>query len=397
MKLTKTNVDKLEDTGKDVSYWCPELPGFGVRVQPGGRKTYVVRYRTLDGTARKQKLGRCSDFPPEKAREMARKVFAQVAEGKDPRAEQVEARQAPTMAELEARYTKEHAIPFKKPASQASDAMNWRLHILPTWAGRKVKAITTADVLKLFGGLSDKRATANQVLALLSKAFNLAETWGYRDRNTNPCHGIKKYDIAEKELILSPAQISRLNTTLDNKTADGTIKADFAAFIRLLMLTGCRKSEIMLAEANWIDVERGLLLLPDSKVGQRRIALSAPALEIAKALVADKRQWLIQGRVKGQPLKTPYKVWKAIKAAADLPHELRLHDLRHTAGSLAHMAGATQKEIAEMLGHSQLSTTERYLHSHAGTATRTAGVLAGMITGVWGKPQQEENSETLDA
>jgi integrase len=389
MKLTKTNVDKLQDTGKDTSYWCPEVPGFGVRVQPGGRKTYVVRYRTLDGTARKQKLGRCSDFPPEKAREMARRIFAQVAEGKDPRAEHIKARQAPTMAELEERYTREHAVPFKKATSQASDTQNWRLHILPVWAGRKVKSITASDVLKLFGGLSDKRATANQVLALLSKAFNLAETWGYRDRNTNPCHGVKKYEIAEKELILAPAQISRLNATLDAKTADGTLKPDFAAFIRLLMLTGCRKSEIMLAEASWIDLERGLLLLPDSKVGQRRIALSAPALEIARALLADKRQWLIPGRVKGQPLKTPYKVWNAIKASADLPRELRLHDLRHTAGSLAHMAGATQKEIAEMLGHSQLSTTERYLHSLAGTNTRTVGALAGMITASWGKPLEE--------
>lgn len=382
-KITKTLIDKLADTGADTTHWCDDLPGFGVRVQPGGRKTYVVRYRTQDGTQRKQKLGRTSDFPPDKARELARAIFYQVAQGKDPVAERQEARQAPTMAELEVKYTAEHAKKFKKASSQRADEMNWRLYILPALGSKKVRAVTNADVLKLFGDLSDKRATANQVLALLSKTFNLAEIWGMRDQNSNPCRGIKKFEIVEKELILNPDQIKALNITLLAMTARREIQGDFADFIRLLMLTGCRKSEIMLSKASWIDLHQGLLLLPDSKVGQRKIVMSPAALQIAETLVADGREWLIPGQRKGQPLKTPYKVWKAVKKAAGLPPELRLHDLRHTAGSLAHMNGATQKEIAEMLGHSQLSTTERYLHSGVGSRARTVVALEKAITGAW--------------
>lgn len=382
-KITKSFIDKLTDTGQDLTYWDTELPGFGVRMQPGGRATYMVRYRTKEGIQRKQKLGRCCDFPPDKGRELARKVFAQVAEGKDPRAEQQELKEAPTVADLERRYTAEHAGPFKKQASQRSDEKNWRLYILPALGTKKVRSVTEADVLKLFGGLAEKKATANQVLALLSKAFNLAEKWGMRQRHTNPCEGVKKFAIAEKELILNPDQIKALNATLLLMVATGKLRADFADFIRLLMLTGCRKTEIMHARASWVDLHQGLLLLPDSKTGQRRVVMSQAALEIAEELVKDGREWLIPGQRNGQPLQTPYKVWAAIKEAAGLPRELRLHDLRHTAGSLAHMHGATQKEIQQLLGHKQMSTTERYIHAGQGSAGKTAGMLANVISGAW--------------
>lgn len=388
-KLTKAYVDSIKapTDSQDAWHWDTDVPGFAVRAQISGRLTYVVRYRTADGLARKMKLARTCDMHPDKARDMARDVFARVAKGEDPAGARQEARQAPTMTELEAKYTDEHAKPFKKASSQRSDELNWKNHILPAWGSRKVRSITEADVLKLFGKLSDRKSTANQVLALLSKAFNLAEKWGFRDKNTNPCKGVKKFDIAEKELILNPEQIKALNITLLAMTAKGEIRSDFADFIRLLMLTGCRKCEIMHAKASWIDLHQGLLLLPDSKVGQRKIVMSAPALQIAETLVADGREWLIPGRRGGQPLQTPYRIWKAVKQAAGLPLELRLHDLRHTAGSLAHMAGATQKEIAEMLGHKQLTTTERYLHGAAGSKGRTVSTLGNVITGAWAETE----------
>jgi integrase len=382
-KLTKTTIDNLKPTATEQWVWCSDLPGFGVRCQPSGNKTYIARYRTLDGTQRKQKIARTCDMPPDKARELARKVFAAVAEGKDPKQEQREAKAAPTVAELAERYMKEHAHPFKKPASVRSDANNWRLHILPALGHKKVKAVTKADVLALLGSMSDKQAAGNQVVALLSKAFNLAEDWEWREANSNPCQRVKKYKIKEKELILSPEQIGQLDHAMTAMTRDGQIRPEFAAFIRLLMLTGCRKCEVMHARTEWLDMERGLLLLPDSKVGQRKIQLSPAAMNIAAALKANSGEWLIPGRRNGQPLQTPYKVWKAIKQAAGIPLELRLHDLRHSAGSLAHMAGATQKQVATMLGHNQLSTTERYLHGLTGDAAKVAAQVGDVITKAW--------------
>lgn len=380
-KLTKTAIDALPTPEKgDAWLWDSEVPGFGVRAQASGRKVYVARYRTHDGTQRKQVLARVCDMPPEQARQLARKTFSAVADGQDPLKDKRESREAPTLGDLRDRFQEDHSKAFKKPASQDLDERNWRLYVIPTLGeNTRVRAIEETDILRLKAKLASKKATANQCIALLSKAFNLAEKWKMRPAGTNPCRGVTKFTIDERELILAPAQIGAMNATMADMEQVGELSPEFAAFIRLLALTGCRKCEIMHARKDWIDTERGLLLLPDSKTGQKKVALSGPALEIASKLIESEGEWLIPGRRNGQPLQSPYKVWAEIKARAKLPKALRLHDLRHTAGSLAHMAGATQREVAKMLGHKQLSTTERYLHGFAGDAHKTADVVAGVI------------------
>lgn len=383
-KLTKTFVDSLKPSLKDEWHWDSEIPGFGVRIQPSGRKTYVARYRTHDRVQRKLTLARCSDMPPDRARDLARKAFATVAEGGDPTKDRRVEKDAPTMSDLQERYMKEHAGPFKKEASARLDAMNWRLHIIPAIGKKKVKDVKRSDILSLHGSLSEKPATANQVLALLSKALNLCETWEWRARNSNPCHEVKKYKITERELILTPVQIKSLSSTLDEMLSAGEITEPMTNLVRLLMLTGCRLREIMCAQRSWIDNERQLLLLPDSKVGQRKIALSAPAMDIINNIAASET-WLIPGRVRLEPMNSPYKAWKRIKQKAGLPVELRIHDLRHTAGSLGHMAGLSQKQIQIMLGHKQMSTTERYLHGATGDDALIASKMGTLISGAWGE------------
>jgi len=383
-KLTKTIIDNAAPGEVDVWLWDTELPGFGVRVQPSGRKTYTIRYRARDSKVqRKMTVARCADMPPDRARDLARKAFAAVAEGRDPVADQrKKITDAKTVEAMKERYMREHAKPFKKPASAELDEKNWRIHILPTLGDKLVREVSKADILTLHGSLSTKPATANQCLALLSKAFNLAEDWEWRDRNTNPCHKVKKYDVRERELILTLAQIKRLNSTLTTMVQENEITQDFANLIRLLLLTGCRLREIMHAKREWVDETRRLLLLPDSKVGQRKIALSPQCMEII-ATIPKTAEWLIAGRIHGEPLITPYAVWKKVKKRAGLPDELRIHDLRHSAGSLGHMAGLSQKEIAIMLGHKQLSTTERYLHGHNGAQATIADKMAETIASVW--------------
>ena len=383
-KLTKTIIDNTPfDPDRDIWIWDTELPGFGLRIQSSGRKTYVARYRTADHTQRKQTIARCSDMPPDRARDQARKVFALAAEGKDPMEQKRAKVDTITLEDLRDRYMKEHATPFKKAHSVDNDKGNWRRHLIPYFKGRKVASITRSDVLALVGSLAERPATANQVLALLSKAMSLADEWGMRPGLANPCARVKKFRINERELILSPDQIIALNTTLTDLVESDEIPRAMANLVRLLMITGCRLNEIMSARREWVDVERRLLLLPDSKVGQRRIPLSQAAMDIIATVHEGK--WLIPGRVHGQHLQTPYKLWKLIKQRAGLPMELRHHDLRHTAGSLGHMAGLTQKQIATMLGHKQLSTTERYLHGFVGDNAKSADTISSVITAGWTK------------
>jgi integrase len=382
MKLTKKVVDAAQASTKDVWLWDSELPGFGVRLQPSGRKTYVTRYRTHAGIQRKTTVARCCDMTPDKARDLARKTFAAVAEGKDPAAEKHTMRIAPILDELRERYMRDHAKPFKKSGSVANDERLWRLHIIPVLGKKRVDAVTRADVLSLHGSLADKPATANACVALLSKAFNLADDWGWR-ATPNPCRRVKKFTIRERETILAPTQIAELDKTLVDMVASDEIPDAMADLVRLLLLTGCRLNEIMSARQSWVDHERKLLLLPDSKVGQRRIDLSAAAMEIIKQI--PEGEWLIPGRANGEHLKHPHAMFKRIKARAKAPVDLRPHDLRHTAGSLAHMAGLTQKQVATMLGHRQLATTERYLHGFAADNVRAVDTVGRVIAGNFGR------------
>lgn len=380
-KLTKKIVDSATAAIKvDVWLWDTEVHGFGVRVQPSGRKTYVTRYRTRAGIQRKQTVARCSDMPPERARDLARKLFAAVAEGLDPVAEKDKERESQqTVQELRDRYMSEYATPYKKPRSQKIDEINWRLHILPKIGKKRIRELTQAHIMTLHGGLSSMPAVGNQCLALLSKALNLAEMWDWREKHTNPCRGVKKFEIPERETILSIEQIQALNATLTMLVDSHEIRKPMADLVRLLLLTGCRLREIMHARREWIDKPRRLLLLPDSKVRQRRISLSPAAMAIIDGISEDET-WLIPSHIKGKPINTPYKAWERIKEAAKLPEDLRMHDLRHTAGSLAHAHGLSQKQVAILLGHKQLSTTERYLHGQTGDGAMVMDALAEAIS-----------------
>ena len=374
-KLTKSIVDALAPSGADLWCWDSTLPGFGVRAQASGRKTFVVRYRTQDGAQRKMTLGRCCDITPDQARELARKAFAAVATGQDPAVKRRESRAAPTMKELAERYMTLHAIPYKKPGSAKQDRKNWDKYVLPQIGSKKVEAVTRQDVLAIHGGLSTTPVTANHVRALISKAMNLAIDWGIR-QSTNPCVGVKRYRIRQRERVLTPDEIRRLCAALP--------PGPLGDLVRLLLLTGCRLNEVMKARREWVDEQRRLLLLPDSKVGQRRIALSQAALDIITAMPKG-QTWLIPGKRAGTPMEKPYGSWYKITKAAGLPG-LRFHDLRHTAGSIGHMMGLTQRQIADMLGHSNLATTERYLHGYQEDAARAVDVLATRITSAWESP-----------
>lgn len=389
-KLTKTVIDNA--AGADVWLWDNEVPGFGVRVQ-GDRKTFVVRYRTANRTQRKMKIARCCDMTPDKARDLARKVFAQVAEGKDPAADRQEAREAPTIADLRDRYQKEWAEPFKKPRSVEIDEGTWRRYIIPKWETKKVADITKADVLKLQGELSDKKAAANHVVALLGKAFNLAEDWGWRPQNSNPCRRLKKYKINERQLILLPDQIAAVDRACDELLAEGEITPQMAGLARLLLITGCRNAEIRTAERAWVDPHRRVLLLPDSKVGQRLIPLPDIAMDVIEQLdqvLGKTRRWLIPGKKAGTCMQAPWKAWKRIAARAGVPLESSPHTLRHTVGSAGHAAGLSQKQIQGQLGHKQMSTTERYLHGSKSEQAQIADKVAAVITNNWRSKKTEQ-------
>ena len=186
VKLTKRVVESAKPTARDAFLWDTEVPGFGCKVTPKGRRVFVLQY-WAQGRARRVTLGRYgSDLTADQARTKARGLRGQVTDGGDPAALRAEARAIPVLAAFADRYLAAHAATKKKQLSYEADERNLRLHILPTLGRLRVDAVTRADVVRLHVAMSSTPTLANRCLALLSKMFNLAEAWSLRPDGSNP-------------------------------------------------------------------------------------------------------------------------------------------------------------------------------------------------------------------
>lgn len=372
MRLTKAVVSELSAQSKDVFAWDDEVKGFGVRVKPSGRKTYVIRYRTNGGTSRYHTLCRCSDVELKHARDMAREAFVSVRQGQDPSRDRTQARAALTVRELYALWMKLYVPSQCKPSYMYVARGLFKNHIEPRIGGMKISEVTRADVTDIHIGLAEHPSTANSAISVLSSMYRLAldrELYGH-----NPAEKMKWFKVPKRSYVLSPEEIRRLLEALEHSS----VFPQFRLLIRLLLLTGCRLREIMDARTEWIDWERRLLCLPDTKTGAREIALSESALELMAE--AREREWLIPGRYQNH-WKHVGRSWANVKELAGLPPKVRIHDLRHTVGSLSHKAGLSQKQIAIQLGHKRMSTTERYISGFRGEHHDIAEAVSKVVGG----------------
>lgn len=357
MNLTKRTVTAIDPPEKGtIAVWDDAVPGFGVRVTYSGRRVYVVRYRNRHGKDRLYTFARFADMHPEQARDMARRLFSRIREGDDPAEEKIEAKNAPTLANLCERMTDDH-LSKKKAGTRRSYEQLWRLHILPAIGKDKIVAeIDERDIDRLVKHCGDRHATSNRALAVLSKALNLAERWKMRPRNSNPVRGTERHQERKRERTLEPHEVPRIWAALD----DPKVMPSAAAFFRLLLLTGLRDSEWRLALWSWVDLDGAALRLPDSKTGQRVVPLSPDVMALLRTLPRTSI-YILPGR-KGGPMSGHRKIWRKLCEAAKIEDPVRIHDIRHTVGSLAHRAGASQRDVADLLGHKQMSTAARYIH-----------------------------------
>lgn len=222
--------------------------------------------------------------------------------------------------------------------------------------------MTTADVAEFHGSLSHIPYQANRTLGVLSKMMNLAETWGMRDRRSNPCEDIERYPERKRERFLSPKELARLGQSLATAELNETETKYAVAAIRILLLTGCRLSEIQTLQWHHVDLIEKELRLPDSKTGAKTVHLGEAAVAVLEALprVAG-IPYVIVGKKEKAHLTDLQHPWRRIRKAAGL-NDVRIHDLRHTFASGGLLVGEGLAMIGKLLGHTQVQTTARYAH-----------------------------------
>lgn len=380
-KLTKRIVDAAEIRGAEYFIWDEELPGFGLRVLPTGRKRYIVQYRA-GRRSRRISLGPSAVLTCEQARTRAIGIIAAAKNGDDPAETRDADRQAITVKELAERFDKEHiALRLKESTAKGYRRMLERV-ILPSLGARRVTEVTRADIAKVHHDFRHIPYDANRCLEIMSKMFNLAEMWGLRPDGTNPRKHIKKYPEEKRERFLSPAELKRIGEVLREMEAEGIELPSAIAAARLLILTGCRLGEIMTLKWDYVDIAGKALRLPDSKTGAKVVHLGQPAIDVLKKIVrVENNPWVIVGALPGCRLTDLQPFWQRVRARAGLK-DVRIHDLRHTFASTAVASGQGLPMIGKLLGHTQVQTTARYAHLADQPVKDAADQVAGNI-GAW--------------
>ena len=368
--LTQRRVDALKPRRSAYDVRDRDLNGFGVRVLPSGAKRYFIH--SQHRARRVWKLvGQADALNVDEARDRARAMLAAIRNGNDGEAAAPSAIPFETVAdEVFRRYARNW-----KPSTLKVNRNYYSNHILPWFEGRPIASITAHDVQRWFASLHNTPVSADRSAPILSVIMGQAEVYGYRQEGTNPCAGIKRYRRQGRQRFLSSAEIRRLGEMLARHEAD---RPQAAAIIRLLLLTGCRKGEIVTLK--WRFYREGNLFLPDSKNGPRMVWLSSAARAILDGL-PRKSVWIFPSTRTNRSMTSVAvdQLWYRARAEADLP-DVRIHDLRHTYASIAMAEGETVLTIGRLLGHRDPETTLKYTHlsdAMVRDAVDTVGAVLG--------------------
>ncbi|AVO46438.1 integrase [Phreatobacter cathodiphilus] len=432
-KLNKRTVDAIRPDGARTIWFDTDLKGFGLKVEPSGVMTWLVEYRVGMGgrgaAKRRLTLGKLGALTPDEARQLAKDALAQVHAGADPVAVKAERRAALSMADLCTAYLAEaekgniitRRGSVKKASTLVSDRGRIVRHILPLLGSKPVRDVTRSDIERFLRDVANGKTatnvktgkrgraivtggkgTATRTVRLLGGLFAYAIQ--QKLRQDNPTHGVRKFADQQGERFLSSEELARLGEALRQATDAGVpwnVKLDrpgakhlpkddasrrsvisphAAAAIRLLILTGCRLGEVLKLRWSEVDLERGLLMLPDSKTGRKVVVLGAPAVEVLSAIPRiEGCPFVIAGEQPLKPRADLKRPWSMVRRAAGLDG-VRLHDLRHTFASHGAAAGMGLTVVGRLLGHADVKTTNRYSHLDADPLRRAANAVGSSLS-----------------
>jgi integrase len=430
-KLTKGVVDGLEAGAKPYVAWCGTLPGFGVSVRPSGSKSFIAQYDFggRRGVTRRVTIGAYGKpWTVEQARKEAGPILRNAKSGIDHAEAKAKRRAEMTVAELCDEYVAD-GCDHKKASTVSTDKGRIERHIKPLLGGMKISDVKRGDIEKFMRAVATgKTATdvktkahgraivtggkgaATRTVRLLGGIFSYAVKHEYLKEN--PRAGVKVYADGKGERFLSPEEITRLGEALREAETIGlpwqvkegpkakhtpkkgdqreVISPYAVAAIRLLMLTGCRAGEILNLQWAYVDLERGILNLPTSKTGAKKVLIGAAAMKVLAELPRIKdNPYVIVGEAKDKPRSDLKRPWKRITTQAGLV-DLRLHDLRHSFASVGVESNLGLSIVGKLLGHASPQTTARYAHLADGAERRALNDIESKIAAAAGMIETAE-------
>ncbi len=404
LKLTKDSVGEIQAADAEQFIWDTDQPGFGMRVWPSGRMAYIAQYRLHGGRGGRQRrvtVGKHPEMDPGDARKLARKIIAKATLGTDAAAERDKARKADTVSDLvdvwleEAAHISRRTGESRTATNVAGERGRIDAHVRPQLGKRRLMELQRRDIerfrdavargatrrttkTKLRGRavVRGGAGTAARTVRMLSSIFAFAIDLGLMPEN--PCKGVRLNPTKAMERFLSGEELQRLGVALAGAEAAG-VHSGGLNIIRLLALTGARKTEIAALEWSSVDFERECLRLKTSKTGAKVIQLAPPALTILTDIERQKGSDYVFPAARGKGhFDNVGKVWVRVRERAGLD-DVRLHDLRHTFASFGATGGFGLPVIGALLGHRQAATTARYAHLADDPLRRAAARIGGEI------------------
>jgi integrase len=332
------------------------MPGLYFVIQPSGKQSWAYRYR-FNGTPRKWTIGPCPAIDLKTARELAREAVRKVAAGADPCTEKKAAKAAalvPTGLDLietvTSRFVAQHAKRKLKPATAWEIERLLRREVVGPWRGRRLSQIGRADIHDLLDGIVARGSpvTANRTLAWLRRMCSWAVERGLME--VSPCAGIRA-PAAEtsRDRVLSDDELKAVWRAAD------ALETPYNAFVKLLILTGARRSEVAGMMWREIDFDAKLWTLPAARAKnatEYQIPLSDSAVQTLQALprIADSDLvFTLSGRV---PIRGFHNVKTRLDGLmpADTP-TWTLHDIRRTFASGCARLGIAVHVVEAALNH----------------------------------------------
>lgn len=394
LALTKRMIDAAVPRDSDLFLWDGRLAGFGCRVHPTGRKTFIAQVRVASRQQRRVTIGPYGVFTVEAARQRAETIIRAAADGRDPQREKQEARRALTVAELCERYLEaaragsviaRRGTP-KTRETVETDAYRIARHITPRLGAIPAAELRRSDVQLLADQIAVKRpvkgqagfnggpGAASRVVGLLGGIYSWAQRRGLvPDDRPNPAHGVTKAADQARDRVLDADELRALGRVL---AAD---QSPAASALRLIAVSAMRRGEATALRWSEIDGAGRCLRLENTKSGRSVRPLSAAALEVLRTIPRQEGVELVFG------LGDPKKAFARLFDAAGLANA-RSHDLRRTYASTAANLGYADSTIAEMIGHARQGVTQRHYIRFAdavllAAADRVAGQIAALLDG----------------